>query len=159
MTDTTSAPICALQYILYNPKQYANLSFSLTITFAFSLFAVLMIRAHRLALKSASFVLRVEQRLRRSSGLGSTCDLWLRVCPVLSIQLAACCRCNPCAGTVSRSAPYASFRCGTTSWNCVHYVSCVFSSCSMSAGFERSSETGSCQIAMGRKLRSFSSIL
>ena len=49
--------------ILYNPKQYANLSFSLTITFAFSLCASPMTLASGLAIGTASFVLRVDPNL------------------------------------------------------------------------------------------------
>ena len=160
MTDTTSAPKCALQYILYNPKQYANLSFSLTITFAFSLFAVLMIFADLLATRSASFVLCIDPSLGASFGLGSTCGLWLRACPALPIRLAALCSCNPCADTVSQSVPYAFFRCAPASWTFVHHWSREDGFlCLMADGFERSFETGSCRIARGQKLLPFSSIL
>ena len=160
MTDTTCAPKCALQYILYNPKQYANLSFSLTITFAFSLFAVLMIFADRLAIQSASLVLRADPSFGRSSGcLGSTCGLWLRACPALPTRLAALSSCNPCAGSVFLYDLCAAFGCAPSSWNSVHFGSCEDSLRLMTAGFERSFETGSCRIEGGQQLLSFSSTL
>ena len=65
MTDTTTTTTkCAMQYTVhYNSKQYANLSFSLTITFAFSLCASPKTLTSGLAIGTASFVLRVDPSL------------------------------------------------------------------------------------------------
>ena len=71
MTDTTTTTTkCAMQYTVhYNSKQYANLSFSLTITFASSPSAVPMIEAGPLEIDMASFVLRIDPSILQSSGL------------------------------------------------------------------------------------------